>query len=86
MQINTKADLEALRGTPEYADALRLLKGSLTVKMNVAIYPEGYGMPDYQGGPIDPVWEDQECLESIAALGLDKDEFLALCDEAGIET
>lgn len=84
MQINTRADLEALQGTPDYVDALRLLKGSLTVKMNVAVYPEGYGLPDYQGDPVDPVWADQECLESIVALGISKDEFLAMCEAAGI--
>lgn len=77
MQINTRADLEALMGTDAYAEALRLLKGSMTVAVNVAAYPEGYFDPGYGGGPVEPVWEDRESLETLDLLGIGREEFLA---------
>ena len=76
-QINTRADLDALQGTPAYAAAMATLNGSLIVKRDVAVYPEGYGQPGYSGPVVNSVWQDQENLESIAKLGFTKDEFLA---------
>lgn len=76
-QLNTRADLDALRGAPSYDAAMAALHGSLTTKVNVAVYPDGYGQPDYDGPAIDPVWQEQENLESITKLGFTKDEFAA---------
>ncbi len=77
MQINTRADLEALAGTDAYAEALQMLKGSMTAAINVAVYPEGYFDDGYAGPEIEPVWEDVESLEALNLLGISKAEFLA---------
>jgi len=77
MQINTRADLEALAGTDAYAEALRALRGSMVAKVNTAQYPEGYFDDGYAGPEIEPVWEDVESLEALSLLGISKAEFLA---------
>jgi len=74
--INSRADLESLRGTPEFADAMRNLAGSMTIRVNVAEYPEGYGEPEYDGPDIDPDWQDQEDLTTIERLGFTKQQVL----------
>lgn len=76
-QINTRADLDALQGTPAYATAMAALNGSMTMKRDVAAYPDGYGGPGYAGPTVSPVWQDQENLESIAKFDFTKEEFLA---------
>lgn len=67
--INTRADLDALVGTPEHAEFMRFLKGSMTRKQNVQAYPEGYGQPGYEGPALDPIWEDVQDLSTITAFG-----------------
>lgn len=75
-EINTRADLDSLKGTPAYAAAMANINGSLTKKIDTAVYPEGYGQPGYAGAHVDPVWADQENLETITKLSFAKDEFL----------
>jgi len=77
LQINTRADLDALKGTPAYLEAMQLLYGSLQMTADTAEYPEGYGAADYVGPAIEPVWTTLENLESIERLGFTKDSFLA---------
>lgn len=67
--INTRADLDALAGTPEHAEFMRSLKGSMTRKQNVQVYPDGYGQPGYEGPALDPIWEDVQDLSTITAFG-----------------
>lgn len=67
--INTRADLDALAGTREHAEFMRFLKGSMTRKQNVQVYPEGYGQPGYEGPTLDPIWEDVEDLMTITHFG-----------------
>lgn len=67
--INTRADLDALAGTPEHAEFMRRLKGSMTRKHDVQVYPEGYGQPGYEGPTLDPIWEDVEDLTTITRFG-----------------
>lgn len=67
--INTRADLDALAGTPEHAEFMRFLKGSMTRKQNVQTYPDGYGQPGYEGPALDPIWEDVQDLSTITAFG-----------------
>lgn len=74
--INSRADLESLRGTPEFAAAMRGLAGSMTIKVDAAEYPQGYGTPDYAGDPIEPVWEEREDLTTIERLGFTKQQVL----------
>jgi hypothetical protein len=73
--INTRADLDAIAGTPEHAEFMTFLKGTMTRKHDVAVRPEGYGQPDYEGEVIEPVWEDVEDLSTITAFGFQKSDF-----------
>ena len=83
-QINTRADLDALKGTPAYAAALELLEGSMTTMVDVAAYPVGYGQPGYAGVAVVANRQPRESLQSISLLGFTKAEFLAECTMAGV--
>jgi hypothetical protein len=76
--INTREDLEAIAGTPEYDEFMRSLKGSMTRKQDVAERPDGYGQPEYEGPEIPPVWEDVEDLSTIERFGFTKSDFEGL--------
>jgi hypothetical protein len=78
LSINTRADLDSITGTPEHAAFITALKGSMTQRSNVAIYPDGYGQPGYAGPAIDPVWVDSEDLSTIERFGFTKAEILGL--------
>ncbi len=73
--INTREDLDAIAGTPEHAEFMEFLKGSMTRKQDVAVRPEGYGQPDYEGAVIAPAWEDVEDLSTITRFGFQKKDF-----------
>lgn len=70
--INTREDLDAIAGTPEYFEFIEALKGSMTRKQDTQIYPEGYGQPGYDGPPIEPAWADVEDLSTIERFGFTK--------------
>lgn len=72
--VNTRADLDALAGTPAHADFMGYLRGGMTRKQDVAVYPDGYGMPGYSGEPVEPVWVEVEDLSTIEAFGFTKAE------------
>ena len=63
--INTRADLDAIAGTAEYDEFMQLLKGSMTRKQDIAVRPDDYDKPEYEGPKIPPVWEDVEDLSTI---------------------
>ena len=73
--INSRADLDAIAGTPEHAEFMKFLKGSMTRKQDIAVRPDGYGQPEYQGETIPPVWTDVEDLSTITAFGFTKGDF-----------
>ena len=73
--INTRADLDAIAGTPEHAEFMNFLKGSMTRKQDVAVRPDDYGKPEYEGPEIPPVWQDVEDLSTIEAFGFTKADF-----------
>ncbi len=73
--INTRDDLEAINGTPEYDEFMAALKGSMTHKRNVQVYPEGYGTPEYEGPELEPIWEEVEDLSNITRFGFTKADF-----------
>ncbi len=75
--INSRSDLESLRGTPAFAETMMKLAGSMTIRVDTAEYPEGYGEPDYAGETITPMWEAREDLTTITRLGFTKTEFEA---------
>ena len=74
--INTREDLDAIAGTPEYDEFMQALKGSMTCKQDVQVYPEGYNQPGYEGPVIEPIWEDVEDLSTIERFGFSKADFL----------
>ena len=82
--INTRADLDALKGTSAYTDALKKLKASMTTQVDEAVYPAGYGEAGYIGPAVAPSWTAVETLDTIERLGFTKDDFLAACTAAGI--
>lgn len=73
--INTREDLEKVKGTPEYDEFMKFLKGSMLRKQDVAVRPEGYGQPGYEGETIPPVWQDVEDLSTISRFGFTKADF-----------
>lgn len=73
--INTREDLDAIVGTPEHEQFMQLLKGSMTRKQNIQVYPEGYNEPDYQGEKLEPIWTDVEDLSMIERFGFTKADF-----------
>lgn len=73
--INTRADLDAIAGTPEHTEFMQFLKGSMTRKQDAAVRPENYSQPDYDGEAIPPVWVDVEDLSTIQSFGFDTVDF-----------
>jgi len=73
--INSREDLDAIQGTPEYAEFMAALKGSMTRKQDVQVYPEGYNQPDYEGEKLEPIWQDVEDLSTITRFGFSKTDF-----------
>lgn len=74
--INTRADLDAIVGTPEHAAFMGVLKGTMTRKQDTAVRPDGYGSPEYAGEIIPPVWTDVEDLSTIEHFGFSKSDFV----------
>jgi hypothetical protein len=72
MLINSRRDLEMLRGTPDYAAALRLILGSTKTWTNVA-HPDD-----------PPQWVEQTALETLSRLEFTEEEFLAELAALGI--
>ena len=75
--INTRADLDALAGTPAYLEALHALAGSMSTMQDAAVYPEGYGQPGYVGPVVEADWADVETLGTIERLGFSRMSFEA---------
>ena len=70
--INTRADLDAIQGTPEHVEFMAALKGSMTRKQDIAVRPDNYSQPDYDGEVIAPIWSDVEDLSTIERFGFNK--------------
>jgi len=75
--INTSADLNALRGTPAFREALLHLNGASTILVDVAVRPSDYGEASYEGPAIEPVWEAREDNASLDRLGMTRSELAA---------
>ncbi len=73
--INTRADLDAIAGTPKHTEFMAALKGSMTRRVNQAVYPDDYEHPGYAGDPVSPVWVDVEDLSTIQSFGFSKSDF-----------
>lgn len=72
MIINTRADLDALRDTDAYAEALRRILGATTMWVNDA----SDGQP--------PVWRQEAAGAVLEQFDLTMEELLAECEAAGI--
>ena len=73
--INTREDLDAIAGTPEHTEFMNMLKGSMTRKQNIQVYPDEYNQPNYQGEKLEPIWETVEDLSIIQRFGFTKADF-----------
>lgn len=73
--INSREDLDAIAGTPEYDEFIEALKGSMTRKQDTQTYPDGYGKPGYEGETLEPIWQDVEDLSTIERFGFTKADF-----------
>jgi len=73
--INSREDLDSLKGTPQYDDFMELLRGSMIQKRNVQIYPDDYNSPEYKGDKLEPIMKDVEDLSTITAFGFKKSDF-----------
>ena len=78
--INTRADLDALAGTPAHADFIARLKGSLFAKADVQTYPADYARTLKQGdvGYLPPVLGDVPDDTIAERFGFTRAELLAL--------
>jgi hypothetical protein len=54
---------------------MEMLKGSMTRKVDIQTYPEGYGKPEYEGEKLEPIWQDVEDLSTIERFGFKKEDF-----------
>ena len=70
--INTLSDLEAVRGTPDFTEALQRIAGSLTRTTDVAVYPADYNTPEYDGPTIEADWQEVEDLSVVERFGVTK--------------
>lgn len=78
--INTRADLDAIAGTPEHAAFIAALKGACTVQTDTAVYPENYDRslaPDTPGY-IAPQLVEVPTDAPAARFGYTRAELLAL--------
>jgi hypothetical protein len=73
--INTREDLDAIQGTPQHAEFMQMLRGTMTRREDQAVRPDNYNDPDYEGDTIDPVWVDVEDLSTIERFGFIKADF-----------
>jgi hypothetical protein len=74
--INSRADLESIRGTKQFENMIYSLVGSMKHSIDVAEYPENYRSPDYDGPEIEPIIEEQENLTTIQRFGFTKEQIL----------
>lgn len=75
--INSRADLDAIKDIfpDRHAEFMEALKGSMTRRQDVQVYPEGHGQPGYEGELLEPIWEDVEDLSTITRFGFTKADF-----------
>ena len=76
--INSRADLDKIQGTPEHTEFMKMLKGTITRQQDTQTYPDNYNEPDYDGATLEPIWTDVEDLSTIERFGFTKGELLWL--------
>jgi len=73
--INTRADLNKIKDTPEHTEFMKILKGTMIRQQDTQTYPENYNEPDYNGEKLEPIWTDVEDLSTIEKFGFTKLDF-----------
>jgi len=59
-EIATKRDyLNLIADGYDVRGQLQVLLNTAKMMVDVQIYPKGYGTPEYEGEPIEPIWEEQ---------------------------
>lgn len=80
--IATRQDLDAIAATnpAEHARFISLLRASLTSRIDVAEYPEGYDstLTEGQAGYVPPVWQDVPSPELASRFGFTAQELATL--------
>lgn len=76
--INTREDLDHHKGTLIYDQFMAYLRGTMTHRVNTAVYPDGYDGTLSEGaeGYIAPIWVDVEDLTTITKYGFTKEDFV----------
>ena len=84
MNINTRADLDAIAGTPEHAAFLSYLNATITHQADQAVYPQNYDhtLQPGQTGYVAPNWQTITDLSVITRFGYTQ-ETLAAAIAAG---
>lgn len=83
--INNRADLEALRGTPAFAGALKALAGAVVIREDKQLYPHRYGTEDYIGPTIEPAWRHRVDESPLARLDMTPTDLNAEMIAEGLE-
>lgn len=73
--INTRADLDAVIGTPRHAQFMAYLKGTMKRKQDTQSYPADYNKPEYSGPKLDPIWTEIDDLSTIERFGFTAADF-----------
>lgn len=75
--VNSRDDLDALRGGPAYLDALLALRGAARVLIDIAEYPANYSAGDYDGPVIEPLWQERQDTSALDKIGVTLEEIEA---------
>lgn len=73
--INTRADLDKIKDTPEHTEFMKMLKGTITIRQDIQTYPDNYEETDYDGEKLEPILDDVEDLSTIERFGFTKGDF-----------
>lgn len=73
--INTRQDLDAVKGTPEAVQFMKALKGSIYRTIDVQKYPDNYHSPEYVGDKLEPVWDVIKDLSTIERFNFVESDF-----------
>ena len=71
--VNTREDLDKLKETDRasFLEFANYLSGTRKRMVDVAVRPDDYGTPGYDGDRIEPIWEEVESLYTIQMFGFE---------------
>ena len=85
MNINTRADLDAIAGTPDHKAFLSYLAGTITYQADQSVYPQNYDRTLQPGQPgyVAPNWQTVTDLSVIDRFGFTQAELTAAIAAGG---